>query len=222
MEFEQIMKDCFGGGYMKNKVAITEHIKNFESEISNKVDWLEVHLFEMRNEIFQIEEAAIILEVINGEISRKKIEKEAISYSSFRTTIYQALPYRIIMGLSKICVGKNEFSLLKTVNVISQMDEYKNNVEVKKNVKNVLFYIESNEFVRTIATYRDQFFGHLDRVSVISDLRINPTYVMKNIKLSDIEEIKKLIINLYDSCFKTKLDVKNQMASSEKIIDALF
>jgi hypothetical protein len=134
---------------------------------------------------------------------------EKINYSAIRTTLYESLSYKIILGLSKIFVGEKEFSLSKTINVISQMAEYKNSHEVKTLIIKIQNYIETSEMVRVITTYRDQFFAHLDKIFVLSDCRIDTTVAMKGIDKLEIDEGVRLIGELYKVCFNKDLKYPN-------------
>lgn len=87
------------------------------------------------------------------------------------------------LGLSKIFVGEKEYSLLKTINVISQMNEYKNDNEVKVVINKIRNYLQASEMVKVITTYRDQFFAHLDKICVLSDCRIDVARSMKGIDI---------------------------------------
>ena len=207
---------------MKNKTNISHLIQNYDNEVDSKVDWLNLHINLMFNEIHQIQNTIYIFETVEKEWNRRFENGEKIDYSAIRTTLYESLPYKIILGLSKIFVGEKEFSLSKTINVISQMAEYKNNHEVKTLNKKIQKYLETSEMVRVITTYRDQFFAHLDKIFVLSDCRIDTTVAMKGIDKLEIDEGVRLIGELYKVCFNQDLKYPNKELSEKDIIYTFF
>lgn len=140
---------------MKNKIDISQLIQNYYNEVDSKVDWLNLHINLMYNEIHQIWNTIYIFETVEKEWNRRIENGEKINYSAIRTILYESLPYNIILGLSKIFVGEKEFSLSKTINVISRLAEYKNSHEVKTLIKKTQNYLETSEMISVITTYRD-------------------------------------------------------------------
>lgn len=207
---------------MKNKIDISQLIQNYDNEFDSNVDWLNYHISLMFNEIHEIQNTIYIFQTIENEWNRRFENGEKINYSAIRTTLYDSLPYKIILGLSKIFVGGKEFSLSKTINVISQMDEYKNSHEVKAIIKNIQYYLESSEMVRIITTYRDQFFAHLDKICVTSDCRINSSVAVQGIDKLEIDEGARLIGELYEVCFNQVLKYPDKDLSAKDIIYTFF
>ncbi|MBF4696049.1 hypothetical protein [Fusibacter ferrireducens] len=207
---------------MKIKVDINQLIENYDHEFDNEADWLNFHINLMYNELHEIQNTIYIFETVKKEWDRRIETGERVNYSAIRTVLYTSLPYKIIIGLSKIFVGRKEFSLLKTINKISQMDEYRNRIEVKKIIDNIQKYLETNEMIRDITTYRDQFFAHLDKACVISDCRIDATIAMSPIDTSEIEKGIKLIGELYEVCFNKCLSYSDKKILKKDIIFTFF
>ena len=207
---------------MKSKMKISQLIRNFDDEVDSKAGWLDVHISIMFNEAHEIKDTIYIFKTVEAEWNRRFESGEKIGYSAIRTILYESLPYKIILGLSKIFVGSREYSLLKTINVISQMDEYKNNIDVKKVISEIEDYIETSEMVTIITTYRDQFFAHLDKDCVLSDCRIDQTVPVDRIKEPEIDECIRLIRKLYNVCFNQNLEYHSKELSQKDIIYTFF
>lgn len=207
---------------MKNRNSITAFIQNYDHELDNQIDWLEIHLFEMRNEILKIERSIFLITIIDKEWGNR-VENKNNNYSFNRIILFESLIDKIIMGLSKILKGNKEYSLLKTINVISQMDEFKNNSNVKKIVNETQLYIENSELSNTVILFRDKFFGHLDKECVISDLRLSPTMLVNEIQKFDLEDIKSTITELYRVCFDNEISFSSDQIFNEKdFLDIFF
>lgn len=121
---------------MKRKEGLEGLVKNFDYELDKEEgvghsnDWYNAHINMLYNELCEIRDALFVF----GEVEKewgKRTECKMISYSRIWSIIYNALLYKVIMGLSKILVGTKEFSLEKTINVISQRDVYKQKQEVR-------------------------------------------------------------------------------------------
>lgn len=207
---------------MKQKANISSFIQNFDDEVSSKIDWLNLHINLLFIEMNQIEDAIYIFETVEGEWKRRSEIEEKIGYSTIRTTLYEALPYRIIMGLSRVFVGEKEFSLVKTINVVGQLNEYKYNCEVKAVLKEIREYLSHTETVKIITTFRDQLFAHLDKTCVLSDCRIDPTVVMKYISKEEVSKGKELIGKLYKLCFNQSLTYSHIEVLKQDIIYTFF
>lgn len=207
---------------MKDKAYTTSLIKNFDEEVENKLDWINIHINMMFNELCEVQNTISIFRTVEKEWNRRVENKEKVEYSAIRTILYQALPYKIILGLSKILDGKKEYSLLKTINVISQMQEYKNNKEIKELIVKINNFLSTSELVETTKVFRDKFFAHLDKISVISDCRIDSTIPLKTIDERKIDECAKLLNELYEACFAKKLNSLVKDFNENDIIYTFF
>lgn len=206
---------------MKNKVEITELIQNFDYEFDNIADWWDVHINMMYNEANEVRMAFKIFKTVEKEWEVRAEEKR-VTYSAIRTILYESLPYRIIMGLSKILVGKDGGALQRAINVISQLEAFNTDVNVKAVIEKIQCYLDDSNLVSVIATYRDKFFAHLDKEAVHSDCRIDVTVAMKDISETAISEVVQLIEELYEACFKVRLSYKEKDLSEEDIIYTFF
>ena len=206
---------------MKDKVEITELIQNFDFEFDNNADWWNVHINTMYNEANEVKIAFKIFQTVEKEWE-VRAEEKIVTYSAIRTILYESLPYRIIMGLSKILVGKDEGALQRAINVISQLKEFNTDVNVKSVIKKIQYYLDNSKLTSIVATYRDKFFAHLDKEVVHSDCRIDVTVAMKDISESAISEVVQLIEELYEACFKAKLSYTERDLSEEDIIYTFF
>lgn len=207
---------------MKYKEDITSYIKNFDNEVENKSDWLNIHINLMFNELCDVQNTIIIFKTVEQEWNRRVENNEKIGYSAIRTILYESLPYKIVLGLSKILVGETEYSLLKTINVISQMQEYKNNNKIKELIVTIRHFLSTSELVKTTAVFRDKFFAHLDKVSVLSECRIDSTTTLKSIDEKAVNECAKLVNALYEVCFGERLNSLVKDFVDEDIIYTLF
>ena len=205
---------------MKNKIEITELIQNFDYEFDNTADCWNVHINMLYNEVNEVRLAFKIFKTVEKEWEIRAGEKR-VTYSAIRTILYESLPYRIIMGLSKILVGKDGGALLRAINVISQLAEFNADVNVKAVIKKIRCYLDDNNLVSVIATYRDKFFAHLDEEAVHSDCRIDVTVAMKDISETAISEVVQLVEELYEACFKVKLSYKDDLSEAD-IIHTFF
>ena len=206
---------------MKDKVDISQLIQN-SNHVYNKIDKINIHINLMFNEIHEIKNAVYIFQTIEIEWNRRKEIGETINYSAIRTILFESIPYKINLGLAKIFSGHKEFSLLKTINIISQMDEYKNNIDMKNIIKKIHEYLETSEMVKIITTYRDQFFAHLDEICILSNCKIDSTVAMKGIDIYEIDEVARLIGELYEVCFKQNLKNPFKKLSEKDIIYTFF
>lgn len=207
---------------MKRKTDISSFIQNFDDDVDNKVDWLNVHISLLFIELNQIQDAIYIFETVESEWNRRIEVGEKIGYSVIRTTLYEALPYRIVMGLSRIFVGEKEYSLLKTINVLSQLDAFKNSPKVKAVLNEIREYLDNADTIKIITIFRDQLFAHLDKTSVLSDCRIDPTTVMKYVSKADVNKGINLIGKLYNVCFGQSLTYSHMKLSKNDIIYTFF
>lgn len=207
---------------MRKKVEISQLIRNFDYEVEDAREWIDVHINLMFIEIHEIQNIIYIFDVVSKEWDRRTENGGKVNYSAVRTILYEALPYKIVLGLSKIFVGSKEYSLPKTINVISQMDEYKNNSKVQETVTKIRNFLETSKMVAFVTTYRDQFFAHLDKECVLSDCRIDSTMAVKQLEKKEIEEGAHLIGELYEVCFDCALEYRDKELSQEDIIYTFF
>lgn len=212
---------------MKRKEGLEELVKNFDYEFDaeknagHSSEWYNVHISMLFNELCEIRDTLFVFEEVEKEW-KKRAEHKLISYSRIRSIIYDALPYKVIMGLSKIFVGPKEFSLEKTINVISQRDLYKRKQEVRMAVENIRYFLNNSIMVKNVTEYRDNFFAHLDASCAMSDIRISPSEALKYISISKINKGIELIGNLYEECFETKLKETYNNIKREDIIQTFF
>lgn len=206
-----------------NKIEeFNDYIKNLDHEVSNDQEWLEIHIHEMINEIIEIEYAIKIFKIVDGEWKDNPDLKGQITYSPIRTTLYNSLVYRVLLGLSKIFIGKQEFSLVKTVNKISQMENYRNDKEIMTIINEIREYVDNDSSIAVLSIYRDKFFAHLDKHSVISDLRVSPTFAMNGIEGINLNDTKALLTKLYNSCFKREQDFKVEKINKDVVLKAFM
>ena len=202
---------------MKNRADISELVQIYEEELYGKLDWWDIHINMMFNEVNEIKDVLYIFNVVKNEWDRRAKENE-VTYSFIRTALYESLVYRIILGLSKIYVGSKEFSLLKTINVIEQREELKCEPGIRYVVSQIREYLDGSKMVSAITTYRDKIFAHLDKEAVLSDCRIDVAAAMKDIEMDEIDKSIQLISALYTACFKRRLEYKGSVLSKEDII----
>lgn len=212
---------------MKRKEGLEGLVQNFDSEFDKEQnfghsdDWYNVHISMLYHELCEIRDTLFVFKEVEKEWDRRA-ECNAISYSRIRSILYEALPYKVIMGLSKIFVGTKEFSLEKTINVLSQRDIYKQRKEVRAVVEAIRHFLNDSTMVKHVTEYRDNFFGHLDASCAMSDIRISPGEAMQHIEISEVEKGIELIGNLYKECFGTKLkDAQNEI-KTEDVIQTFF
>lgn len=212
---------------MKRKIGLEGLVKNYDYEVDNEIDvghsieWYNLHADMLYKELCEIREALLVFKEVEKEWD-KRAANRSIVYSEIRTIIYNALPYRIVMGLSKIFVGTKEFSLEKTINVLSQREEYRNNKNIKDTIKNIQFFLENSVMVKNITEYRDNFFAHLDVSCVMSDIRISPDVAIHNISIEEVEKAINLLEKLCEKCFEIKLENPWKGVSREEILKTFF
>lgn len=195
---------------MKRKKEIEKLVTNFDHELDEETDvghsneWYDVHINMLYNELCEVRDTLFVFNEVDKEWERRA-EHRRISYSRIRSIIYEALPYKVIMGLSKIFVGTKEFSIEKTINVISQRDIYKQKQGVKDSINNIREFLESSMMIKIVTVYRDKFFGHLDDFCAMSDIRISPADALSSISIEELDKGIDLVGNLYEECFGIKL-----------------
>lgn len=198
----------------------SQYNQNFSHELTGENDRMAVHLSTLFLELQDIYTAMYIFRTVDSEWDKRVQEKEVPDYSAVRTILYEALVYRVILGLSKIFANHKEYSLSKAANQIEQI--YKDNSEVKRTINEIRQKFDSSPMIPKIRIFRDKFFAHLDKESVLSYFRIDPTAAMKEIDYDEIEEWSLLISKLYKTCFGAELVSKSQMPSKDDIVYTFF
>lgn len=113
-------------------------------------------------------------------------DKDVPEYSTVRTTLYESLVYRVVLGLNKIFADSKEYSLLKATNQVEQL--FRSNKEILNTIQKIRYKLDNSVMVRLIRIYQDKFFAHLDKKSVMSYVRVDPTSVMNHIDKKELEE----------------------------------
>lgn len=193
---------------------------NFDHEMKDKNEWLDFHINLLFNELNDILIATYIFNMVDNEWNKRVQEKEEIGYSIVRTTLYESLVYRVFLGLSKIFADSKECSLYKATNQIEQA--FRDNKDIMKIILEIRQKLEDSLMIRVVRTYRDKFFAHLDKKSVISYVRIDPSSAMKHIDEKELDEWLRLIKKLYQVCFGRELSCKFPMPKKEDIIYTFF
>jgi len=201
-----------------------EHIlqlnKNFDSEIPDVMTWLDIHINTLLLELQQIHTAVYIFKTVDEEWNRLVGTNSPPGYSAIRTSLYEALVYRIILGLNKIFSNSKEYSLLKATNQIEQLKL--KNESIEKLIKEIRTKREASEMIKIIHEYRNTFYAHLDKQSVHSHFRIEPSAIMNHIDIKEIKEWILLVGNFYNSCFNRKLDTEHELPKKEDILHTFF
>lgn len=205
---------------MGEEVNFSEYNENFDHEVHCSTDWLNIHINMIYNELKEVRSAVYIFKIVNDEWSRRVEDRSAPSYSEIRTTLYESLVYRTILGLSKIFSKHREQSLLKATNQIEQLQL--GNKEVRKTIDDIREKLLTSQMIKIVRAYRDKFFAHLDKESVLSYCRIDPTAVMTYIDIDEIDEWIHLIGDFYEVCFGKKLPCERPALSNEDIIHTFF
>lgn len=212
---------------MKRKEGLDGLVKNFDYEldaeetVGHSSEWYNVHINMLYIELCEIRDTMFVFEEVEKEW-KKRADTKTIKYSRIRSIIYNALPYKVIMGLSKIFVGTKEFSLEKTINVISQRDVYKQKQEVRKAVEDIRYFLNNSIMVKNVIEYRDNFFGHLDASCAMSDIRISPSEAMQYISLAEVDKGIELIGKLYEECYGIELVRAHDNVENKDIIQTFF
>lgn len=193
---------------------------NFDHEMADNNEWLNVHISLLFNELKDIQIAIYIFNTVDEEWNKRVQEKEAPHYSIVRTTLYESLVYRVFLGLNKIFADSKEYSLRKATNQVEQL--FHDNKDIKKIIAEIRQKLEDSLMVGVVRTYRDKFFAHLDKKSAMSYIRIDPSFVMKHIDEEELCEWLQLIQELYQVCFGRELSCEFPMPSKEDIIYTFF
>lgn len=198
----------------------SQYNESYFCELTGKNDWMNLHLNTLFLELQDIYTAIYIFKVVDTEWDKRVNEKDVPDYSVVRTILYELIVYRVILGLSKIFANQREYSLRKATNQIEQM--YSNNREIQNIIQEIRQKMDDSLMIPMIRTYRDKFFAHLDKESVLSYFRIEPTSAVEQIDCDEIAEWLSLVNKLYKSCFGKELPYKSQMPSKEDIIYTFF
>lgn len=201
-------------------IDFSQYNQNFSQELTGENDRMNVHLNTLFLELQDIYTAIYIFRTVDSEWDRRVQEREVPDYSTVRTVLYESLVYRVILGLSKIFANNKEYSLSKAANQIEQT--YSSNSEVHRIVNEIRQKYGTSLMIPKIRVFRNKFFAHLDKESVLSYFRIDPTSAMKHIDCGEIEEWMSLISKLYKICFGAELLCKSQMPSKDDIIYTFF
>lgn len=200
---------------MNNSFDISQYNPNYSHEFSDTLDKLNLHINLIYNELKDIYTAIYIFEIIQKQWEYRGQIYDPPEYSTLRTTLYESLVYRIIIGLSKIFANKDN-SLIKAVNQLEQQQI--NDINVKKAIKDIQTKYNASIIVGVIRMFRDKFFAHLDNESILSELRINPEEAIKYISISEIADWMELIHNLYATCFNDELPRIPTLPTADEIL----
>lgn len=209
---------------MGNNIDIKQLVHQYDDEFE-RGEKLNLHINMMYLEMQDIKKAIFIFKTVQKEWNRRYEDGEKIGYSAIRTVLYESLAYRIILGWSKIMsrkTRKTEHSLLKVINIVSNIEEYKNDNDVMVVVEKVRDYVKTNEMLRVIEVYRNKLFAHLDKECVLSDCRIDLELVMDRITENEIDQGIMMISELYEVCFGDKLTHSEDSLSEQDIIQTFF
>lgn len=205
---------------MDDKFYFEQYNQNFDHEMSDKHEWLDIHISLLFNELKDIRIAVHIFNTVDGEWNKRVLEKDVPNYSIVRTTLYEALVYRVFLGLNKIFSDSKEYSLRKATNQIEQICH--DNENVAKVITEIRKKLDDSLMIRIIRAYRDKFFAHLDKKSAMSHVRIDPSSAMKYINENELDEWLLLTQKLYKVCFGGELSCELAAPPKEDIIYTFF
>lgn len=134
----------------------SEYNQNFSLELTGKDNEINLHLSTLFLELQDIYTATYIFRTVDTEWDKKVQEKDVPEkdvpdYSTVRTVLYEALVYRVILGLSKIFANHKEYSLSKAINQIEQI--YKNNSEVKNAINEIRQKFDNSPMIPKIRVF---------------------------------------------------------------------
>lgn len=205
---------------MDNNFKFERDNPNYDYEFVSNNEWLDVHINLLFNELRDIQTAIYIFNIVDKEWNKRVYAKDVPKYSAVRTTLYESLVYRVVLGLNKIFADSKEYSLIKATNQVEQL--FRSNKEILNIIEEIRHRLGNSVMVKMIRIYRDKFFAHLDKKSAMSYVRIDPTYVMKHIDEKELEEWLCLIRKLYLECFSEELSSESVMPSKEDVIYTFF
>lgn len=198
----------------------SQYSEDFSINLTGVNDDINLHLSTLFLELQDIFTSTYIFRAVDDEWDKRVCEKEIPDYSTVRTILYEALVYRIILGLSKIFANHKEYSLLKATNQIEQL--YHHNKEARNTIGEIRKKIDTSPMIPKIRTFRDKFFAHLDKENVLLYFRYDPTSAVKYVDCNEIEEWLSLVGKLYKACFEVDLPRKTQMPTKEEIVHTFF
>lgn len=205
---------------MNDDFDFAQYNQNFGHEFADKHEWLDVHINLLFNELKDIWIAVHIFNTVDKEWDKRVQEKDVPDYSIVRTTLYESLVYRVVLGLSKIFSDSKEYSLCKATNQVEQI--IRDNKNTGRVIAEIRQKLDDSLMIRVIRTYRDKFFAHLDKKSAMSYVRIDSSSAMKYISEQELNEWLLLIRELYQVCFGEELSCEFNMPSEEDIIYTFF
>ena len=150
---------------MNDDFNFVQYNQNFDHEFTDKHEWLNVHINLLFNELKDIWIAVHIFNTVDKEWDKRVQEKDVPDYSIVRTTLYESLVYRVVLGLSKIFSDSKEYSLCKATNQVEQI--IRDNKNTGRVIAEIRQKLDDSLMIRVIRTYRDKFFAHLDKKSYL-------------------------------------------------------
>ncbi len=111
---------------MDKDIDFAHYNPNFDHEMTNKNERLNIHISLLFNELKDIQIAIYIFNTVDEEWDKRVQEKEVPDYSIVRTTLYESLVYRVFLGLNKIFADSKECSLHKAINQVVKFALAKN------------------------------------------------------------------------------------------------
>ena len=205
---------------MNDDFNFEQYNQNFDHEFTEKHEWLDVHINLLFNELKDIWIAVHIFNTVDKEWDKRVQEKDVPDYSIVRTTLYESLVYRVVLGLSKIFSDSKEYSLCKATNQVEQI--IRDNKNTGRVIAEIRQKLDDSLMIRVIRTYRDKFFAHLDKKSAMSYVRIDSSSAMKYISEQELNEWLLLVRELYQVCFGEELSCEFNMPPEEDIIYTFF
>lgn len=205
---------------MDNNFKFERDNPNYDYEFASNNEWLDVHINLLFNELRDIQTAIYIFNIVDKEWNKRVHDKDVPEYSTVRTTLYESLVYRVVLGLNKIFADSKEYSLFKATNQVEQL--FRSNKEILNTIQEIRYKLDNSVMVRVIRIYRDKFFAHLDKKSVMSYVRVDPTSVMNHIDKKELEEWLCLMRKLYLECFSKELPSESVMPSKEEVVYIFF
>lgn len=205
---------------MNDDFNFVQYNQNFDHEFTDKHEWSNVHINLLFNELKDIWIAVHIFNTVDKEWDKRVQEKDVPDYSIVRTTLYESLVYRVVLGLSKIFSDSKEYSLRKATNQVEQI--IRDNKNTGRVIAEIRQKLDDSLMIRVIRTYRDKFFAHLDKKSAMSYVRIDSSSAMKYISEQELNEWLLLVRELYLVCFGEELSCEFNMPPEEDIIYTFF
>lgn len=207
---------------MKRKKDIFELEKDYRDEVKSDVDKLNLHISLMYIDLQSIFNILHIYEIVNKEADKREANSQIMYFSNWGRFMFDNLADRVILGLSRVFVGKEEFSLLKTINRINSMKEFYGRTDVRIVMNDIQEFLDSSEMVSNVTTYRDKIFAHLDKECILTSSRMFPDSAIKNIDKKEVFRGMMLVRELWEICFDDKLNDFCYEFSDEEIIKEFF